>query len=294
MLSPKCDVNHIMRESVIMRKALVLSILTLAVMLCSSTVFAWDTLVSYDMPMVTAAGNMWGGVALRYGTADEFLDKDGEAGDLPDTNTDMNIILGGRYGIMDGLDAFIYIPIRSWDDGTNNDSGIGDIWLGAHYVVLPEGLLTLRGALNLPIADEEKGLGMSDGLGIDIAALHCKSLNDQISFESQVGIRYSGEDGDTKMQPGFGFYLDVGANYAFSDALKGCVGLQYMSIGDYALDGTDMSDTGPSLLEINIGAGYVLTDAIMLNGEIQYPLTGANIDKGLGIFVGLGYCMMGM
>ena len=45
-----------------------------------------------------------------------------------------------NYIIREDFETFAILPIVSTDDGTNSESGIGDIWLGANYSIIPEGV----------------------------------------------------------------------------------------------------------------------------------------------------------
>jgi len=180
-------------------------------------------------------------------------------------------------------------PIR----GTDREAGIGDMWVGAKYAVMPEGMLTVRGALDLPLGDDEKFLGNKGGFGIDVAAMTAKQV-EKIGMNAQVGLRWAAEDGDTKIAPGIGIYFAAEGDYAFSEAFKGIVGIEFMTVGKGKLDGEESllgADLVPAVnyLDLNVGACYKLGDKMGLRGDVMYTLAGKNTDKNLGILLRLGY-----
>ncbi len=276
-----------------MKKGMVLTLGILCMLVCiSSTVFAWDDLLFLTSgATIQETGNGWGAVALRYSTAGDMYDADSEKQELADDMTGIRVPIWGNYSIMDNLEAFAILPIVSTDNGTDSESGIGDIWLGAKYVVMPEGCLTIRGALDIPTGDDEKGLGNAGGFGIDIAALTEKKI-DKIGLIGQLGIRYNAEDSDTKWTPGLGIYVHGGAYYAFTEQIPAWIDLTYFNQGDGEFDGNEAKDSTVNWLELNLGTGYVINEALFAGIDLEYTLTGTNTAADLGIFVMIGYHFM--
>lgn len=259
----------------------------LMVLFMSSTALAYDDLVSNDWGLnFMTPGAMEGGLGLLYMTAGDRFDADGESQSLADDSTDLRVLLKGEYGIIEKLSAFVILPFDKWDMGDAGESGLADFWIGAKYSVLP--FLHLRGALDLPIGDDEKGLGNAGGFGIDVAAAAGKKV-DKLGYRAQVGVRYNGEDGDTKWKPGLGIYLEGGVGYWISEALMVGVGLEIMNVGDGQQDGNDADDTTVNWIDLGIGCSYDLNESFSIGGGIRYDLTGKNTTSDLGIAVGLSY-----
>ena len=273
-----------------MKKAIVfVAILMLGAFFLSSSVIAYDDLINNDYGGIQPAGSVSGAADLLYSTAGDMFDADSEKQKLSDDSTDLRVVLKGQYGISDKLTAFILLPIDKWDMGDMGESGIADIWLSAKYAILQDNLLNVRGSLDLPVGDDKKGLGNPGSIGLDVAAATRGSFIDKIGYLGQVGIRYNGEDSDTKWKPGLGIYLDTAAFYDLTDAIGTTVGLQYMNIGDGQADGTDMDDSAVNWLELRVGCGYTLMENMYLHGRVFYDITGKNTNADIGIFLGLVY-----
>lgn len=274
-----------------MKKIVIFAALSLIIALIySATAMAYDHLITNDTSAVQEAGTMKAEAQLLYWTADEGFDQDAETYDLGDDSSNkMAIPVKFRYGVMDNLEAFGVLGLfENWDFGELGESGVGDLWLGVKYTVMPEGLLTVRGALDIPLGDDEKGLGYEGGFGIDIAAMTATQM-DAIGMNAQAGLRWSAEDGDTKLQPGIGFYLDGEGSYALSDVLKAQAGLEFMIIGDRKLDGESQDKSTKNWIELNLGATYSLTENMGIKGDFLYNLAGKNTEKNMGILIGFMY-----
>jgi len=265
----------------------VMALVVLAVF-ASTTVMAYDHLITNDTAKVQEAGSMKAEAQLLYWTASEEFDQDGESYDMGDDSTKLAVPVKFRYGVMDGLEAFGVLGLlEKWDFGDDGESGIGDLWLGAKYAVLDEDQLTIRGALDIPLGDDEKGLGYPGGFGIDVAAMSCRDF-DIVAVDCQAGLRWNAEDGDTKVQPGIAFYLDGEGAYTISDVLKAQAGLELMFEGDQKVDGNDVKDSGRNWIELNLGATYALGDNMGLKGDFIINLAGKNTEKNMGVL--LRYC----
>jgi len=277
-----------------MKKATVFTLgILCAFVLFTSTAFAWDDLIAITSgSKIGEPGNAWAGALLRYSTAGDSYDKDGESQELADDATGLRIPIIGTYTFMEKLDTFAILPIVSMDDGNESESGIGDIWLGAKYAVMEDGLLTIRGALDIPTGDDEKGLGNAGGFGLDVAALTGKEINDQVNVGGGVGIRMNGEDSDTEWAPGMAFYVHGGVDYKVTEQIPVWVGLTYFNQGDGEFSGNEVSDSTVNWLDLNIGGAYNISEDLFAGAGIDYTLTGTNTDADLGISVWAGYHIM--
>ncbi len=257
-------------------------------LLFSATALAYDDLVTYGSSEVHEAGSMGIGAMLLYLSAGDVIDADGEKQSLDDNNTDFRLPLGFGYSPIDNLDAFVLLPIVSVGSMGESESGIGDIWLGAQYGILEEGLLSVHGALNLATGDDEKGLGATGGFGIDVAALTNKNLG-RVWLNGQLGLRWAGEDSDTKMAPGLGIYVEGEAGCGIMEKTAAFVGLEVITYGDAQFDGNDVDDSGITNIDLNIGVGRMFTEKIGLRADIVYTVGGKNTDADIGILIGCRY-----
>lgn len=259
-------------------------------LLFSTTAFAYDHLVTDDTAKITAAGEKMLNVGLLYTTASDMLDKDGNSFSLGDDATRVMVPVKFRYGVMDNLEAFGIVAFEKWDMGNAGESGLGDLWLGAKYGLMPDNILTLRGALDIPLGDDDKGLGEMGGLGIDVGAMTSKRVS-MIDVNAQAGFRYNVEDSDSKMQPGLGIYIDGEGSYALSEILSMQLGLELMLTGDSKYDGNEFKDTGMNYLDLNVGAMYMMSENMGIKGDLLFNVIGKNIDKNMGVLISFRYGM---
>ncbi|MFC1508267.1 transporter [Candidatus Omnitrophota bacterium] len=272
-----------------MRNVMVLTLgIFCMIVIYSSTVLAGDDLIAIDRhAKINAKGSKLAALGIRYNTAGDGFDKDSEKKDLGDNSTGIRVPIWARYVIRENLEAFAILPIISLDDGTNSDTGIGDIWLGAKYAIMPDGYLTLRGTLDIPTGDDKKDIGEPGGFGIDIAALTEKRMG-KVGLFGQFGLRYNGEDSDTKRKPGMGFYAQGRVGYDVTEVIPAWISLTYFNQGDAEVNGTKLSDSTENWLELSIGGAYKITRDIWIAVPVQYMLTGTNTnaDLAVGVYVG--------
>ena len=239
--------------------------------------------------------NDWGGVNeartlnldahIVYRTASKAFDKDGDKFDADATN--IRIPINVRYGITDKISALAILPIVSTKNG-DSESGIGDAWIGLKCRVLPENLLNARIAVELPLGDDDKGLGNPGGLGFDAGVSHFCVINESISVAGQAGLRFATEDSDTKWKPGMMFYLVPAASYRIRDGLSVGANIEFMMGGDAQLDGTDVDDSGFTSIEPWLFVQYQLPNDMWLTGAIGNTVSGKNISNDLDIYFRLG------
>jgi len=256
----------------------------------STTAFAYDHLITNETSSVKEQGTLQAEASILYTSASKAFDMDGESGDLADDATNLFVPLKIRWGcrLVPNLEFLVILPFEKWDMGDAGESGLGDIWFAGKYAIMPEGLLTLRGALDIPTGDDEKGLGGAGGFGIDVAAMTQKELG-EATLDGQVGVRYNVEDSDTKWQPGLGVYLDGEGSYELTEAWAAQLGLELMFIGDGKADGNDAKDSGVNWIELNVGAKYKLGENMGLKGDVLYNVAGKNSNQYFGVLVRFCY-----
>jgi hypothetical protein len=274
-----------------MKKAIVLSVFAImGAFLFTATAMAYDDLITNDTAAVKAPGGLCGSVSLLYTTASKCWDADSKSQDLADDATQLRIPIRVNYGVMDKLTVFGILPYAKWDMGDNGESGVGDIWLGAKYAVMPNGCFTVRGALDLPTGDDKKGLGNAGGFGVDVGAMSMYKM-EQINLNGQVGLRYNAEDGDTKYKPGIGIYFDVEGSYSFTEMVDGLAGIEFMTAGDGQVNGKDAKNSGGNYVDLNVGASYKLGEKMGLRGDIIYTIAGKNVNQNMGVLLKFGYAV---
>ena len=278
-----------------MKKAMVFTLVLLCTLaLISSTALAWyDLIYTNSGPGIGTPRVGRVSSAIIYSSSSDMFDQNGDKQDLADTGTELRIPIRAYYTITNNLRAFAIVPFVSQNkyltpDGEDN-SGIGDIWLGAKYAVMPEGVLSVRGALDIPTGDDEKGLGNAGGFGIDVAALTRKTMG-KFDITGNVGVRYNAEDSDTKWQPGPGFYLRGFVDY---DGIPARVNLAYLNYGDGKADGTKMSDSTVNWLELSVITWHTITEGVTPWIGFGYILMGTNTPAELDIRVGVSYQIFG-
>jgi hypothetical protein len=274
-----------------MKKVLGLVLLTMVAFLFSTAAMAFDDLYTQDTSAVVKTGSIDVGGKLLYEFGKKFYDKDGESVDAADSGSLIRVPLIARYGIMDKLDAFAILPIVSHSKLAAKDkSGIGDIWLGAKYAVMEEGMLTVRGALDLPTGSDKDMLGNAGGFGIDVAAMTAKMV-DKFNLDGQIGVRWNAEGPKDagKEAPGVGIYVTAQGMYPIIEKLDGILGIEYGMAGDSKFDGTKITDSGHNLFTLNVGAKYMVMEKCGLRADIMVPLAGKNEFGGIGIILGVMY-----
>jgi hypothetical protein len=290
-----------------MRKLLVVSALSMiTAFLFTTTAMAYDDLITNDYSKITAkgkgmvkAGVLWQTASKRWvNTTSKDYKDDLKYGGNP---SQIRIPLKASYGLMDNLEAFAVIPIFSYNKYANytakTQTGLGDIWVGAKYGIMPDGLCTIRGALDIPVADDKKVKSNPGGFGFDVGAMTGKKM-DKISLDGQAGIRYNAEGPEKgfipKFKPGLGVYVDASGAYSFTELIAGHVGLEFFTFGKgkndikgYKVVKTPGTDS--NWIDLKLGACYKINETMGLRGDFIYTLTGKNTDQNLGILVGVGY-----
>ena len=274
-----------------MKTIIVLAALAITgIFLFSETAMAWDELITNDTSYIKESGSVTINGQGMWRTASKFYDKDTKAQDLAKDMTYLSIPLRGKYCINDFVQTFAIVQIISTDDGDKNYSGLGDIWLGAKWAVRPDGLITIRGALDLPIGYDKKGLGKPGGYGLD-AGFMTGIKNGPIDLNGQFGLRYNAESADTNIEPGTCVYLAGKAGYNLTEQLIGHFAMEFMNWSDRKVDKIVQKNSGINWLELRIGPDYKFNETIFLRLDLTYDIMGKNtpLSKGVIFCVDYGY-----
>jgi hypothetical protein len=218
---------------------------------------------------------------IIYGTASKSFDKDGEKFDADATN--IRIPIFAQYGISDKLNVNATVPIVSTKNG-DTESGIGDIWLGLKYSVLGDELLNARVSVQLPSGDDDKGLGNPGGVGVNVGVHAFKPINESIILTGQAGLRFAGEDSDTKWAPGMMIYVFPVVGYRVNETITVGAGVEAVMAGDGQMDGTDMDDTGINWIEPWIYGIYTLPNGMECMCSIGNVVSGKNASNNLDVY----------
>ena len=154
---------------------------------------------------------------------------------------------------------------------------------------MSDGLLTLRGAVNIANGDDAKGLGSTGGFGIDIAALGERWLiEESLAAWGQLGMRWHAEDSDSKLQPGMGMYVTSELGYEVRDAVWLHGGFEFMTFGDSKLDGNDVGDSAINSLDLKAGVGYNFYENFYIRTSLRYTIMGKNTSSDIGFRISFG------
>lgn len=273
-----------------MKTILVLFVLAMtSIVLFSGNAMAWDALISNDTSAIKQSGDVAIDGAVMWRSASKFYDSGSKAQDLANDMTAMAIPLRGLYGINEFVQTFAIIQIISRDDGIDSNSGLGDIWLGAKWAVRPDGLFTIRGALDIPVGDDKNNLGNPGGFGLDVGFLTAISNGKSIKLDGQFGLRYNAEDPDTNFEPGVCVYLDGKTRVNFTEQVSGNVGLEFMSWGEGKTNGTASKSSEVNWLEVSAGPRYHFSDTIIIFLDATYDILGKNTPLSTGVIAGFSY-----
>ena len=260
---------------------------------CYSSAMAYDDLVSPANPYIeTNLGPVTLDFNCVYLSAAGRYDSKGKKQSLTKNVTDLRIPVLLRARITNTFETFALLPVVSMKMNGKTEKGIGDIWLGAKYTLLPEGRLSLRGAVNLANGDDGKGLGNTGGFGIDVGAIGDIWLIDRkLAARAQAGLRWLGKDSDTNIQPGMGVYLTGGLGYMATPQTWIHGGIEFMNDGDQKFKGANVKDSGANNLDLSIGVGRNLAEkaGLGIDASFIYTVLGENALSHIGMQISGGY-----
>jgi len=275
-------------------KTILILIALASIFLFSETAMAWDALITNDTSVIkkndpSNLGSVIVNAQIMWRTASKYYNADSKAKDLPNDVSMFSIPLRGKYSVNDFVQTFAIIQFLSVDDGVESNAGIGDLWLGAKWAVRPDGLFTIRGALDLPTGYDKNGLGERGGYGLDAGFMTGMHSTGSIDLNGQFGLRYNAESTDTNILPGICVYVDGKASYRFNDKFNGNIGLEFMNWDDSKTNDVKDSNSQINWLEASLGVGYKWNKTIAIFLDATYDIFGKNTPLSTGFIFGFNY-----
>ncbi len=197
----------------------------------------------------------------------------GEVDYQKNDDTDMTILtVRGTldYGVMDNLEVGVSIPYLSYNNGSD-ESGIGDIAVGAKYAVLTEDAATcgLSLGVDLRLATGDEDIVVDDNDMDIVIDLACSKELGSVNLHGNLGLTIWGED----------------------DAAEDN-NISYGAAVEYPMDGLCLTGeiTGTNVenadedtpLELYAGIKYMASDVLDVIGKVGFGLSDASNDLYLG------------
>jgi len=264
---------------------------------------AWDRLYTNDSVMTHDAGTFGVTGGLIYLSANGWYDADGEKVDFEGdmAQTEMYIPINIYYSVMDQLEVGVQ-PIfwmnsstDLYGEGDYDASGLGDTWIDAKYMIMPEPMLSARAAVKLPTGDDEgdedngpTGSGTTD---FDIALMFGMPAGPGM-FGAQAGYRMFGEHSDSKYKCGPEIHFAACYRYPMSDMLDLKVAVDGFFGSEGELDGETDEDSAANMVSLNPGVIYLMDNGMDVGLDIHYVLMGQNVASEWGVGLWLGWSSM--
>ena len=229
-----------------------LSVVAVAVCLFVGSSFAaWD----YFPPK--EAGKGQGRLNFEYGIEDKLAN--------------MGIAVKARYGIIEGLEAALSLPVplSSSYDGKSADgyTGLSIPEIGIRYW-LPMGLgFYLDVGLPVDTRYDKNNLAKvryEPSMGLGVGAQFSTNFTEELSLGSQLGLSVPFAGSDSKMADGMGLVVGVELDYAVG-ALTAFVGGELgLGLTKPTFDGKEIpgSEADKAAVDAWIGAAYSITEMI--------------------------------
>jgi hypothetical protein len=297
-------------------------VLVLALAMSAS---AYDFLYGGDTAMTPEAGSFSVGIGLKYLMADEAYNPDGDSEDIGADWTAMWIPIHAQYGVMDnlavGVNAKFGMPKLSASDSRDENeidgSGIGDTWIWAKYMFIPDPVLSARVGVKLPTGEEPwleffpVGFYGVNEDGDIVTGSGYTSLDGALmlgvpagpgTFEAALGYRYNlareMEGARSSYDYTHGARIQLAAAYKFdiSDAMGLSIGMDgfwgsddEVSSGD-SRDSMTLDSTAANAVYFSPAFHYIMDSGMTLGVDMTYPIMGQWIpaEWGLGLYVGWG------
>lgn len=186
-----------------------------------------------------------------------------------DNTSDMNIILGAEYVIMQNLELSLtglgYQLWDEWDecdDDCPDSDGIKAMTIGARYQFMP--ILIAALDVNIPLNSEDAV--PYDPFGLYAAIQYTQEFMPGLAFGSEAGISYKFEDNNRT--DGLGLKIQAELDYTIASiGLTPWIGASFdVRLSDVE-DGPAEYGSGDSAFTLWIGAGYPINDMFAVKGN---------------------------
>jgi hypothetical protein len=292
-------------------KRIMLSLMVLAMVASSAS--AYDFLYTRDTAMTHEAGTFGIDGTFIWFTANSFFDESGDSQDFPTdaTRTIIAIPVNFYYAISDqfevGVQPKFLMPKEEWPIGREvmefSASGIGDTWIDAKYMFMPEPLLTARLGVKVATGDDEPAddeIATGDGqMDIDGALLFGAPAGPGM-FDGALGYRHrlarSEEVGRATYDytPGSEIHFMAGYTYFLNDYMNLRLAADGFFGGDADVElgsRETVEDSAVNAVYINPAIEYMMENGVMLGADFHYPLMGQNLHADWGFDIFLGWSM---
>jgi len=277
------------------------ALMVVALVAFASTAGAYDFLYTGDKAATHDAGSFGVKAGLWYFMADKVYDCQGESQDLGGDWTAMYFPMNFYYAVADQFEIGVkpnfqmlkikLTQVRADDEITG--TGIGDTWIYAKYMFMPEPMMTARLGVKVATGNSEPEmdeLGTGSGqMDIDGAVLFGVPAGPGV-FDAGLGYRMRMENSDSKVKPGNEIHFTGCYTYPMSDMLALKIAADGFFGSDQEWDGTAADSTGSNVVFVNPGIDYTMESGMTLGADFHYPLMGTNIpaEWGIGIYFGWG------
>jgi hypothetical protein len=275
---------------------------TLQVLGLAANASAYDFLYTGDTALTHDAGAFGVKVNVVYLMASSYYDQDGEKQDAPNNGkwTETNVPVDIYYSITDQLEIGVQPKFcmlkseadaaRATDEATG--TGIGDTWVKAKYLFMPEPMVTARLGAKIATGDNEpEGDDIPTGDGqMDLdGALLLGMPAGPGTFDAAVGYRMRMED-DNKYAPGTEIHFMAGYTYNLNEATNLKIAGDGYFGSDDKLDGEAIDESGRTAVWINPSIDYTLENGLQVGAGFHYPLMGKSVYalSGFSAFIGWG------
>jgi hypothetical protein len=172
-------------------------------------------------------------------------------------------------------------------------TGIGDTWIWAKYMFMPEPMLSGRVGLKVATGNDEPdqdelatGTGQMD---IDGALLFGIPAGPG-TFCASAGYRMRMEHSDSEVKPGDEMHFMAGYSYMPNEMMSlGLFADGYFG-SDYEIGGDAVEDSGATVVYVNPNFTYMMDNGMTVGADFHYPLSGTLVDAlwGFDVFIGWG------
>lgn len=269
----------------------------------ATTAGAYDFLYTGDKAATHDAGGFGLQAGLWYFMADKAYDHDGESQDLGFDWTAMYIPLCVYYAVADQFEVGVkphYSMLKAEEsssrDASFEGSGLGDTWVYAKYMFMPEPMMTARLGVKVATGDDLSDSGSENDIGtgsgqmdLDGAVLFGIPAGPGM-FDGSVGYRMRMENSEYKWKPGNEIHFTGCYSYFMSDMMSLKLAADGYFGSDGADDGETVTDSGCNIVYVNPGIEYMMESGMTLGADFHYPLMGTSnyAEWGVGVYVGFG------